>query len=256
MTSPITLGILAVLIGWLAPPAFGAERAWPSTDWAKTEDPAALGWSTEKLTKAKEYAQAYDATGVMIVQDGNVLASWGEVSRKANIRLSALYGIAVAEGRIRLGETIGAPGIDDRSPSLSESQKQATIRDLLMMRSGVYHAAAYEGPGIAERRPQRGSHSPGSLWCYNNWDVNTLGVIYEKLARNSVFQRFEERIARPIGMEDFTARDGSAVFDPTSDYPGYTFRLTVRDLARFGWLFLNRGVGSDTQSIPAEWVDE
>jgi CubicO group peptidase (beta-lactamase class C family) len=95
--------------------------------------------------------------------------------------LSALYGIGVAEGRIKLDQTLAELGIDDRAPSLSDSEKQATIRDLLMMRSGVYHPAAYEGPGIAERRLQRGSHPPGSFWYYNNWDVNTLGIIYEKL---------------------------------------------------------------------------
>jgi CubicO group peptidase (beta-lactamase class C family) len=198
----------------------------------------------------------------MIVQDGKIIASWGDVSHKVNIRsmrkslLSALYGIGVAEGRIRLDRTIGELGIDDRPPSLSDSEKQAMIRDLLMMRSGVYHPAAYEGPGIAERRPQRGSHSPGSFWYYNNWDVNTLGVIYEQLVGTSVFQSFEERIAQPIGMEDFTVSDGVPVLDPSSDYPAYTFRLTVRDLARFGWLYLNRGAWSDAQIVPADWVDE
>jgi CubicO group peptidase (beta-lactamase class C family) len=86
----------------------------------------------------------------MIVQDGKIIASWGDVSHKVNIRsmrkslLSALYGIGVAEGHIRLDQTIGALGIDDREPSLSDAEKQATIRDLLMARSGVYHAAAYE----------------------------------------------------------------------------------------------------------------
>jgi CubicO group peptidase (beta-lactamase class C family) len=258
----ICAAIFLVLINWLAPPAFGADRVWPLPTWIKVEDPAALGWSMEKLAKADDYTRAYAPTAVMIVQDGKIIASWGDVSHKANIRsmrkslLSALYGIGVAEGRIRLSQTIGELGIDDRPPSLSESEKQATIRDLLMMRSGVYHPAAYEGPGIAERRPQRGSHSSGSFWYYNNWDVNTLGVIYEKLVGTSVFQSFEQRIARPIGMEDFTASDGVPVHDPSSDYPAYIFRLTVRDLARFGWLYLNRGVWSDAQIVPADWVDE
>jgi CubicO group peptidase (beta-lactamase class C family) len=125
-----------------------------------------------------------------------------------------------------------------------------------MMRSGVYHPAAYEGPGIAERRPQRGSHPPGSFWYYNNWDVNTLGVIYEKLVGTSVFQSFDERIAQPIGMEDFTVSDGVPVLEPSSDYPAHTFSLTARDLARFGWLYLNRGAWSGVRIVPAGWVDE
>jgi CubicO group peptidase (beta-lactamase class C family) len=254
--------VFLVLIGWLGLPACGADPVWPSNHWTTADDPAVLGWSTEKLKKAKEYTEAYAPTGVMIVQDGKIIASWGEVSHKVNVRsarkslLSALYGIGIAEGRIGLGQTIGELGVDDRPPRLSETEKQATILDLLMMRSGVYHPAAYEGPGIAETRPQRGSHSPGSFWYYNNWDVNTLGVIYEKLMAEGVFQSFAERIAKPIGMEDFAASDGTPVLEPSSDYPAYTFRLTARDLARFGWLFLNRGVWLGAQIIPADWVDE
>ena len=258
----VAAGLLTVLTGWLTPPAFGADPIWPSTTWTQAEDPAALGWSPEKLAQAKEYTQAYAPTAVMIVQDGRIIASWGDISHKVNVRsirkslISALYGIGVAEGRIRLDQTIGELGIDDRPPSLSESEKQATIRDLLMARSGIYHAAAYETPDAKAKRPQRGSHPPGSYWYYNNWDFNTLGFIYQKLIGKNVFEAFEQRIAKPIGMEDFSADDGKFVFERSSDYPAYTFRLTARDLARFGWLFLNRGMWSGAQIVPVDWVDE
>jgi CubicO group peptidase (beta-lactamase class C family) len=255
-------GIFLALIGWATPSVFGADPIWPSPTWTRAENPAALGWSTEKLKKAEAYTQAYAPTAVMIVQDGRTVASWGDISHKVNVRsvrkslISALYGIGVAEGRIRLDQTIGQLGIDDRPPSLSETEKQATIRDLLMARSGIYHAAAYETPDAKAKRPQRGSHPPGSYWYYNNWDFNTLGFIYQKLTGDNVFQAFEERIAKPIGMEDFSADDGKFVFESSSDYPAYTFRLTARDLARFGWLFLNRGMWSEAQIVPADWVDE
>jgi CubicO group peptidase (beta-lactamase class C family) len=254
--------ILMVLIKWVIPLVFGADRVWPSTSWAKAEDPAAIGWSAEKLGKAEEYTQAYAPTAVIIVQDGRVIASSGDVSHKVNVRsvrkslLSALYGVGVANGRIGLDRTIGELDTDDRAPSLSDTEKQATIRDLLMARSGIYHPAAYEGSDAKTRRPQRNSHNPGSFWYYNNWDFNTLGFIYEKLVGESVFQGFEVRIAQPIGMEDSTAGDGKFVFESSSDYPAYTMRLSARDLARFGWLFLNRGVWSGAQVIPADWVDE
>jgi CubicO group peptidase (beta-lactamase class C family) len=57
-------------------------------------------------------------------------------------------------------------------------------------------------------------------------------------------------------MEDFTAADGKYVFEPVSDYPAYTMRLTARDLARFGWLYLNHGAWAGKQVVPAAWVDE
>ena len=57
-------------------------------------------------------------------------------------------------------------------------------------------------------------------------------------------------------MEDFKASDGRFVFEPVSDYPAYTMRLTARDLARFGWLYLNRGSWNDKPIVPATWADE
>jgi CubicO group peptidase (beta-lactamase class C family) len=254
--------ITLALTGWLMTAAFAAEPVWPSAHWAKADDLTALGWSTEKLSKAKEYTDGYASTAVLIIQDGTVIASWGDIAHKVNVRsvrkslLCSLFGIGVGEGRIRLGETIGELGIDDRPPGLTEIEKQATIRDLLMSRSGVYHAAAYEAPDAKAKRPPRGSHPPGTFWYYNNWDFNALGFIYQKLVVNNIFHSFEERIAKPIGMEDFSPDDGKFVFEASSDYPAYTFRLTARDLARFGWLFLNLGTWSGGQIVPAGWVDE
>jgi CubicO group peptidase (beta-lactamase class C family) len=219
----IVAGIFLVLTDWLMSSVLGAGPVWPSATWTKVEDPAALGWSVEQLAKAEDYTRAYAPTAVMIVQDGKIITSWGDISHKVNVRsvrkslISALYGIGVAEGRIRLDQTIGELGIDDRPPSLSESEKQATIRDLLMARSGIYHAAAYETPDAKAKRPQRGSHPPGSYWYYNNWDFNTLGFIYQKLVGDDVFHGLEERIAKPIGIEDFSASDGKFVFEPSSD---------------------------------------
>jgi len=83
-----------------------------------------------------------------------------------------------------------------------------------MSRSGIYHAAAYEAPDAKAKRPRRGSHPPGTFWYYNNWDFNVLGFIYQKLANNNIFQAFEKQIARPIGMEDFTADNGKFVLSP------------------------------------------
>jgi CubicO group peptidase (beta-lactamase class C family) len=122
-----------LVLGWLASSAHGADPVWPSSRWATVDDPATLGWSIEKLRKAEEYTQAYSATSVMIVQDGKVVASRGEVSHKANVRsarkslLSALYGIGVAEGRIRLDETLGELGIDDRPPTRAKSRSRFVI---------------------------------------------------------------------------------------------------------------------------------
>src|SRR5262249_32987515 len=138
----------------------------------------------ERLKEAEDYARGYAPTAVMIVQDGGVIAAWGDVAHRVNVRsirkslLSALYRVALAEDKIDPTRTLAGLGIDDRAPSLSDVERQATIRDLLMARSGIYHPAAYEAPDQKTRRPPRGSHTPGSFWYYNNWDFKALGFIY------------------------------------------------------------------------------
>lgn len=210
----------------------------------------------------RSYHERHKPTAVMIVQDGLLVANKGEVSRKVNVRsvrkslLGALYGIAIAEERISLVNTLAQLGLDDKPPSLSHAEKQATVRDLLMSRSGVYHPASYESADMQEKRPARGSQPAGTFWYYNNWDFNALGTIYRRATGEEIFESFLRRIARPIGMEDFRASDGSYVLDRASDHPAYPFRMTARDLARFGQLILNGGRWNGAQIVPADWIRE
>src|SRR5690606_29581195 len=145
-----------------------AAQPWQSAD------PASAGWSIDRLKAAQDYAASLKPTAIMVVQDGKIIASWGDVSRRVNVAsvrkslLSALFGIAVSKGRIALGSTLADLGIDDKAPALTEAEKQATVRDLLMARSGIYHVAAWETSDARKKRPERGSHTPGSFWYYNN----------------------------------------------------------------------------------------
>lgn len=239
---------------------FAAHGA--SADPWVTVEPEAAGWSTNALAEARTFSLALKPTALLIVQDGKVVASWGDVSKRVNVAsvrkslLSALYGIAVSEGRIDLGSSLAQLDIDDKPPRLTATEKQATVRDLLMSRSGVYHPAAYETADIKRKRPARGSYEPGSFWFYNNWDFNALGTIYRKQTGEDIFQSFEKRIARPLQMEDFSARDGEYVVEKESEHPAYPFRLSARDAARFGQLFLDGGRWNGRQVVPAAWVRE
>lgn len=237
------------------------EKSSAGTPW-ETVEPSEAGWSLEKLNAAKSYSESLKPTAVMVVQDGRMIAGWGDVSHKVNVAsvrkslLSALYGIAVEEGRIDLSSSLAELRIDDKAPSLTVSEKRATVRDLLMSRSGVYHTAAYETADMKRKRPARGSHEPGSFWFYNNWDFNALGTIYRRQTGEDIFRSFEEKIARPLAMEDFSARDGKYVTAPESEHPAYPFRLSARDAARFGQLFLDNGRWGENQVVSASWIKE
>ncbi|MCP4560199.1 MAG: serine hydrolase [Bosea sp.] len=236
-------------------------RAEPGRHW-QSIDPVSAGWSATALQPLRDYAELRKPTALLLVQNGALLASFGDPARKvgvASVRkslLSALYGDAVADGRIKLDATLAELGVDEKAPGLTEQEKGATVRDLLTARSGIYLPAAHETPDIKEKRPLRGSHPPGTFWFYNNWDFNAPSTIYRQRTGEDIFESFARHIAAPIGMEDFSAKDGRYALSPVSLHPAYPFRLSARDLARFGVLFANGGSWEGRQLIPAGWVGE
>jgi CubicO group peptidase (beta-lactamase class C family) len=233
----------------------------PQAEWVQAE-PAVHGFSPERIDQAVAYAMAQGSTSGMIVHQGAVIARWGDVARKSPLHsvrksfMSALVGIAVARGQMRLDDTLAQLGIDDNAPALSPVEKQATVRMLLEARSGVYHATAYETAWMKASRPPRDSHAPGTFWYYNNWDFNTVGAIYERSTGVRIFDALQAEIAIPIGMQDYAPSDGHYVSSAATRYPAYPFDMSARDLARFALLYLHDGRWRGRQIVPAGWVAE
>jgi len=239
-----------------------SESGQTTGPWRQLAAPEKAGWSLEKLAEARDFAEKIGSDAVMAVQDGRVVAAWGDVSRRFELYsarkslVSSLAGIAIANGTLDTGRTLAELGIDD-APPLLEGEKQAKVIDLLRSRSGIYHPAAKETADMKTNRPARGSAKPGATWLYNNWDFNVVGVILEKAAGKRLFEEFERHIAAPLGMEDFRAKDGYEQFERSlSRYPAHAFRMSARDLARFGWMFARLGTWDGLQIVPRDWVAE
>jgi CubicO group peptidase (beta-lactamase class C family) len=241
--------------------------AYPGTSWGHG-DPQQMGWSTAKLEEAHAFVQTLPPSSVLIIDRGRVVAQWGNPSLRIKISstrkslLSALYGIYVANGTIDLNRTLEQLGIDD-DPPLSMAERQATIRMLLEARSGVYHSYVAGTPSMRANLPARGSHAPGTFWYYNNWDFNALGTIFEQVTHSKIGLEFRDRIAKSIEMQDFRLTDMYYLRDredaqpyEKSIHPAYHFRLSARDLARFGYLYLRQGLWNGTQLIPRNWIAE
>ena len=230
--------------------------------WKQYATPEEAGFNSEKIEEARQYSTSIGSAAVVAVYDGRVLAAWGHVDfpymchsvRKSF--LSGMYGIYVDKGKIDINKTLAELGIDD-DPQLTEQEKQAKVSDMLKARSGVYHPAAYETETMKAIRPARGSHAPGTFWYYNNWDFNTLGYIFEKETGKKIFEEFKESIAEPLAMEDFDIRHCYYHLEAEhSIYPAYPFRLSARDAARYGQLFLQQGEWEGKEIIPSRWVKE
>jgi CubicO group peptidase (beta-lactamase class C family) len=203
-----------------------------------------------------------------VIHRGRAIVEWGDPAKRIKISsarksiLSALCGIAAGEGKLNLDSSLPELGIDD-VPPLEPTEKLATVRMLLQARSGIYHGYAAGTPSMRAAQPRRGSHPPGTFWYYNNWDFNALGTIYEKQVRTKIGVAFRDRIAVPLGMEDFRLEDMYYEYSlPNAEEPGrsihpaYHFRLSARDMARFGYLFLRKGNRKGQQIVPHQWVEE
>ena len=180
------------------------------------------------------------------------------VSYLASVRksvLSMLVGRYVADGTVRLDRSLADLGIDDVG-GLTPQERRATVRDLLMARSGVYHAASNPGDDLASA-PPRGSQAPGTYFLYNNWDFNALGTAFEKMTGRDIYDALDTDLARPIGMQDWDRASQRKSGDTTrSVHLAYHMNFSTRDMARIGYLMLREGNWAGRQLVPRDWVRE
>lgn len=224
--------------------------------------PAEAGFSATRLAALHQRADSVTSGAVVALHRGRVLVAWGDIARPIpahSVRkslVSALFGITIASGEVDLDATLGDLAIDDRD-GLTALERSAKVSHLLAARSGVFLPAAYAPSDQDSARPPRGSHEPGEHWFYNNWDFNAAGVILERATGRDLYEVFDQSIAGPIGMEDYTPADGFRVWEPSaSRHPAHTFDISARDLARFGQLYMQNGRWNGRQLIPAAWVRE
>ncbi|SNZ19447.1 serine hydrolase domain-containing protein [Cohaesibacter gelatinilyticus] len=201
----------------------------------------------------------------MVVKDGQVLYERGETDRLMNGHstrkafLSLLYGIAVEQGLIDLDKSLADLAIDEATP-LTDQEKTATIRDLLMARSGIYLPAEGEHDEQLTHRPKREQHKPGEYFFYNNFDFNALGTIFIQETGQSIGHFMTENLAKPLGMQDFNANNivmGDPWFMPTNGslHDMYYMYLSARDFAKIGAMVANKGAWNNRQIVPRSWID-
>ncbi len=208
-----------------------------------------------------ELADQVGATGVVVFDHGRELLSAGDPSAAVDCRsirkslLSALFGRYVADGTIDLDATLADLDIDDSvPPPLTGAERTARVRDLLTCRSGVYHPSNQQGDRARAALPPRGTRRPGTHFVYNNWDFNALGTILERRAGRSLFEEFADTIAGPAALPDFDLAGQQYLTERWSEHRTYSFRISARDLARFGQLYLRGGQVEGETVIAPRWV--
>ncbi|MEM7417474.1 MAG: serine hydrolase [Gemmatimonadota bacterium] len=230
--------------------------------WPTSAEAQLPNWSDEGLEQVAERLDEIGSAAFIVMSGHEVVLSWGRTEtpfRMHSIRkslLSALVGVSVARGELSLSSSLAELGINDKG-LLTPAEQTATVEHLLASRSGVYHPAASETREARALRPTRGAFEPGQRWYYNNWDFNTLGTIFASARGQTVGDAFRDHLAQPLGFRDFDVeRDFEYHLEPHhSRHPSYRFRLTARDLVRFGRLYLGQGRWEGAEIVPGEWVE-
>jgi len=205
---------------------------------------------------------------VMAVHNGRIIFEEGETQKLINCHsarksiMSLLIGIAIEKGYLRLDETLAELGIDESRTPLTTQEKSATVKDLLMARSGIYLQAEAEVSYAKDHRPKREQYRPGEFFFYNNFDFNMLGVILEKKTGISIGAFLEENLAKPLNMQDFIA--SNVVYDSpwpvpnktNSDYPVYWIYMSARDFAKIGVLITQNGIWNNKEVVSSNWINK
>lgn len=222
------------------------------------ELPRAPYWGAPEIHEMTRDAEAHRSDALIVVKDGQVVYRDGKVARKINTHsvrksiMAVLYGIAIENGLLQREDTLEALGYDDRETPLTPIERQATIADLLTSRSGIYIDAS----GQNWDRPARHSSRPGEAFFYNNWGFNALGEILERKARLPLGEIMVEWLARPLGMQHFTAGDVDWDGIRGSSVRQYVIYMSADDLMRFALLVANEGEYRGRRMVSSAWIRE
>ena len=181
---------------------------------------------------------------------------------------STLIGAAVRQGNLRITDSV-----THHVPALAGSAYDGvSVRDVLMMASGVRWSETYTDPRSDRRRlleaqigQQPGSAmalmgalpraaAPGTRNNYNTGETQVAAEVLQSAVGVNLSDYLYDRVWNRVGME----ADAYWWLDAPGgvEIGGSGLSATLRDYGRFGLFVLNEGViGADT-ILPAGWVRE
>ncbi|MDA1279413.1 MAG: serine hydrolase [Chloroflexi bacterium] len=250
------------------------DRVWPGAKWEVSE-PEELGLDRAKLAEAGRF-QADDAGDrpyrILIARHGKIVAEWNfrtdpiaqaPQASASKSTFSSVLGIAVEEGVIRSENDRVAeyyPEFLDVAPGQGPKEGRHAFpeNEGITFRQLIGNTSGYMKPGEA----------PGKVFNYQTFGMNILTHaiasaynLYKTSdpERGAGFGTLTEwKIRNPIeGSWSWTYNNFKLPAEARLDVFGYYtgYGMSPRDMARLGWLWLNRGDWNGQQVIPRAWVE-
>ena len=235
---------------------------YPAESWERAR-PRALGFDPARMQAIARAARPSQTTCLLVVRQGKVAGEWNwrgvdpdtprEVFSVTKSITSTLVGLAQSDGDLDIDDP-ARRSIDEWRGTRS---RDVTVRDLLSNVSGRLWEVGTDYGQLpqAEDRTQyavdlRQQYPPGEVWAYNNAAIQTLDRVISTATGQPTRDFAAERLFGPIGMAHTQMTP-----DPAGNTnPFFGTQTTCRDLARFGYLFLQQGRWGDEQIVPRSWV--
>jgi CubicO group peptidase (beta-lactamase class C family) len=268
----LAMPLLVLLGGWpfaaaQAEPA--ARDYWPTDGWREAA-PEERGIDRAALNEADRLAASElpDLSALLVVRGGDLVFEryYGgqEADEPVNTRsvtksvMSALVGIALGEGLLEgLDQTLGEL-IPDRLPADADPRTaDITVEQLLTMTAGWewdigsdYQRLIGSDDWVGLTLGLPVVHAPGEVYAYNSGGSHLLSVILEEVTGRATADYAAERLFGPLGIQP-----GDWEESPQGEASGgFGLELTPRDMAKFGFLYLNGGEWDGEQLVPADYV--
>jgi CubicO group peptidase (beta-lactamase class C family) len=238
--------------------------------------------SDRELTVAELLDETY-TDGFLVLHQGQVVAEHyfnGLAPDVPHLLMSVSKSVtsAVAGVLAGRGELDVSARVEEIVPELGgTSFEGATVQDLLDMRAGTRFDESYDNPEADVRtyervylwRPDDGQPRPadalgyfatlandgphGGPFRYRSILTDVLAWVIERAAGARLHQLIASELWQPMGAEFDAEITVDAHGNPMADGG---ICATLRDLARFGQLYLQRGRVGDRVIVPAAWIDD
>ena len=266
--------ILAIIVFFNSTSLASADT-FPADEWP-VSTPEAQGMQSQMLADMLEVIEKnrYNVDSVLVVRNGHIVLDAYFHPFSKDLRhpihsctksiMSALFGIAIDKGFIK---SLDQPVLDffpDKTIANMDAHKKAmTLEHLLMMASGFdcKDSYLYDWRGLIEMKdsedwaqfvldlPMIGP--PGESFEYCNGVTYLLSVIIQKTTKMKTLDFAKKYLFNPLGITEIVWEQSPQGVDV-----GFgEMWLKPHDMAKIGWLYLNKGRWGRKQIVPAAWVE-
>lgn len=250
----------------------GLFSSLPTDVWAKKaykllrSAPEAQGVSSAGLLNFINAVEAkqLNVHSLMVLRHGQVVAEGWWAPYAPNLKhtlyslsksfTSTAVGMAVAEKRLTVEDKVISFFPNDLPATVSENLAAMRVKDLLTMSTGHDKEPAVRTTENWAKSflAQPVEHKPGTHFVYNSIATYMLSAIVQKLTGKTLLTYLTPRLFEPLGI---TGADWEV--DPQGiNTGGWGLRIKTEDIARFGQLYLQKGVWQGKQLLSPEWISD